>query len=488
MLTELKTVSKHTLIYGFGIVMGKAIGFFMIPLYTHYLSPEEYGLLELVDVTGFIIGYFLVVGIDEAILKYYNEAEKQKEKEEYISTSLIFVILLGFVSLAILLPFKDSFAHYVLGSAEHSNLFAILFLSMCLGSSVGLTKSIIRAQQKSMFFVGVTLFAIFLQVTLNIYFVAYLQIGVKGILYSSLIVSVLFGVALSVYMLRITGVGFDAEKLKKMLKYGMPLVPAGIMAFVLNWSDRYFLRIFVDMEEIGIYSLGYKLGMISTFFVTLPFSFIWGSYIFDVKKKQNAKDIYAKFATYFLLILSFSGLALSSLSYELVTLIADDSYINAYKVIPVIVLSMMFMNANTVFKVGLLIEGRTIQLTIANSIAAVINIPLNILLIPEFGMMGAAYATALSFLVYIAYVLYAAQKCYYINFEYLRIIKIGFTGIMIYSMSLLVDLESTLYSILLKTAIVALFPLILYVINFYHKEELNFCFGKIKSVLDRKAR
>jgi len=487
MLKELKIVSKHTLIYGFGIVLGKAIGFFMIPLYTHYLNPEEYGLLELVDVTGFIFGYFLVVGIDEAIIKFHNETEEQKEKEEYISTSLIFVILLGFVSLAILLPFKDTFAYYVLGSAEHSNLFAILFLSLCLGSSVGLTKSIIRAQQKSMFFVGVTLIAIFLQVTLNIYFVAYLQIGVEGILYSSLIVAVLFGVMLTGYMLRITGLRFNTEKLKEMLKYGIPLVPAGIMAFVLNWSDRYFLRIFVDMEEIGVYSLGYKLGMISTFFITMPFSFIWGSYIFEIKNKHNAKEVYAKIATYFLLMLSFAGLALSSLSYELVTVIADESYIDAYKVIPIIVLSMIFANATTVFKVGLLLEGRTIQLSIANSMAAVINVPLNIMLIPEYGMMGAAYATALSFLIYISYVLYAAQKYYHINFEYLRLAKIGIIIILLYNLSLQVDVESMWYGFLLKTAIVSMFPLLLYVANFYHKEELDFVFSRVKSVFGHKS-
>ena len=81
MLSELKKLSKHTLIYGTGILLGKAIGFFLIPLYTHYLTPRDYGILELLDLTGYIMGEFFGMGLSESILRYYPYYSEEKDKK-----------------------------------------------------------------------------------------------------------------------------------------------------------------------------------------------------------------------------------------------------------------------------------------------------------------------------------------------------------------------------------------------------------------------
>ena len=480
MFSELKKLGKHTIVYGTGILLGKAIGFFLIPLYTHYLTPKDYGILELLDLTGYIIGYFLGLGIDQAILRYYNIAYKKEEKDEFLSTALIFVIFFGAFLICILLPISKTFSRYILGSTQYTHLFSLLFVNLLLGSTLGLAKTILRAQQKSLFFTVISLIYSLIAISLNIYFVAITKIGIKGILYSTMITSMLLSSYLTITILKRSGLRFKTSKLKEMLKYGIPFVPAGIMAFILNWSDRYILRFYCDIETIGLYALGYKMGMIILFLIATPFELIWNAYIFEIQNRPNAKQIYARFATYFLLLLCISGLTISIFARELIVIIASPSYLNAYKVIPLIVLSMIFMCSNCVVRVGLLIKEKSKYLPLANGLAATINLVLNFILIPRHGMMGAALATAISFFVRTVSTLYIAQKLYHIDFEFIRMFKIGLTAIIIFEISSLISTNSLWFSILAKAGILCLFPIILHIFRFLTPEEANFLKNRLR--------
>ena len=480
MLSELKKLSKHTLIYGTGILLGKAIGFFLIPLYTHYLTPKDYGILELLDLTGYIIGYFLGLGINQAILRYYNITNKKEERDEVLSTALIFNIFFGTFLVSVLLPTSKILSRYILGSTQYAYLFSLLFINLLLGSVLGLAKTILRAQQKSLFFTIISLTHTLIAISLNIYFVAIVKIGIKGILYSTLITSILLGSYLTAQILRKCGLKFRVSKLKDMLKYGIPFVPAGISAFILNWSDRYILRLYCNMETIGLYALGYKMGMIIVFLITVPFNLIWNAYIFEVQNRPDAKQIYAHFATYFLFLLFSVGLAISIFARELIVIIADPAYLNAYKVIPLIVLSMVFMCSDNVFQVGLLIKGKSGYLPLTRGLAAIINIILNFLLIPKYGMIGAAFATAISFFICAIAILYAAQKVYYINFEFIRILKISLSAIVIFEISTFVSIDNLWLSIVIKSSILCIFPIILHILKFLTTEEITFLKNRLR--------
>src|SRR5467141_1556910 len=198
-----------------------------------------------------------------------------------------------------------------------------------------------------------------------------------------------------------------------------------MFAFVLNWSDRYFLRLYSSIEAVGIYGLGYKFGMIVVMLVSVPFMFVWNAYMFEIEKQANARQTYARVATYFMLGLCGAGLVISVFSRELIVLMADRAYWGAEQVIPVVVLAMILMCSDNVFQVGLLIQGRTGYLSVAKGIAAAVNLALNVLLIPRYGVMGAAWATAIAFAVYAVSIFLAAQRAYRIDFEEGRLVKLA---------------------------------------------------------------
>ena len=259
-----------------------------------------------------------------------------------------------------------------------------------------------------------------------------------------------------------------------MLAYGIPFIPAGIFAFILNWSDRYFLRIYSDLETIGLYSLGYRMGMIIVMLIANPFTLVWNAYLFEIEKQSTAKQVYARVATYFVLALCSVGLVISIFARELIVIIAQPSYLNAYTVIPLIVLSMIFMCSDNVFQVGLLIRGKSGYIALSRGLAGMVNLGLNFVLIPGYGMLGAALSTAISFFIYAVAIFYFAQRIYYIDFEFSRLLKVALTAFIVFWVSLFVSTDDLRFSIITKLGILCLYPALLFLFKFLEGEETVF--------------
>lgn len=473
MLSEFKKLGKHTIIYSTGIFLGKVAGFLLIPVYTHYLTPKDYGILELLDLTGFFIGEFFGMGLSESILRYYSSYPEEKDKNTIVSTAIIFSFISGTILTIIIFWQSEFLAKAILISDDYAYFICILAINLFLGSLVGIMQSTLRAQQRSVFFMTISLTKTAIALFLNICFVAFFQLGVKGILYSTLITSSLIGIYLSVTVLKWNRLSFQLSRLSQMLKYGLPFLPNGILMFVFNWSDRYILRIYSDMETIGLYALGYRIGMIVVFLVSTPFNLIWRPFVFDTEKKSDSKSIFSRFATYYLLILLAVGLLVATLSKEIITILADPSYLNAYTVIPLIVLSMIFMCSDNVFQIGILLKRKTHYLPFITAIAATANVMLNFLLIPKYNMMGAALATMFSFFIYILSIYLVSQKILAIPFEIRRIGKIFFYAVLLFFFANLFNFHGAFFSLILKgTIVVFSFPLILYFTDFFLAEEI----------------
>ena len=474
MLAELKKLGQHTLIYGFGVLMARAIGFFMIPLYTHYLTPRDYGTLELIDLTGYILGYLMGLGLDQSVVRYFYMYDDPKDRATVVSTAAWFNLLWSALLVAILVPLTQPLSVAIFGSRSYAPLLMLSWASLFVGSIVGLQRSVLRAQLRSLPFMILSLANTLVAVLLNIYFVAVAHIGVRGIIYSGIISSLLVGIYLWIRIVPQVGLRFDPSKLGPMLRFGLPFVPGGIFAFVLNWSDRYFLRLYSSMEAVGLYGLGYKMGMIVAMLVSVPFSLIWNAYIFELEKREHARETYARVATYFIFALIAVALGISVFSRELVMVMADRSYWGAAQVIPVITSAMIFMCSDNVFQVGLLIRGRTGFLSIAKGVAAAFNVVLNVLLIPKYGAMGAAWSTSLSFLLYATGIYLASQRVYPIPFEGSRLVKLGVAAVLVYVPASLLRLESVGLAVLVKAGILLLYPVLLIVMGFLRPEEWRF--------------
>lgn len=473
MLDELKKLLKHSSIYGFGSILCKAVGFVLIPVYTHYLTPIDYGVFELLDLTVTILGILVGMGIGSAILRFYYHYELQEDKYEVISTALITITLAVSITVTLCILGAKEISSLVFGSSQYSYFLQLVLISFFFSTIATIPESFLRAEQKSTIYTSITVGTLILNLSLNIYFVVVLKIGLVGILYASVIMRFLNTIVnLSVCLPKIK-YRVSLAKLKEMLKFGVPLMPASFGIFILNFADRFILKHFSNLEAVGLYSLGYKFAFMISILIISPFGMIWQAQMFEISKKRNAKEIFSKFLTYFSLVVITAAFVLSIFIKDIISLIAPPSFHSAYNVVPIISLGYVFYGFYYFFQVGILLKKKTKFLGFTVLLSALSNIILNILLIPIFGAMGAAIATSLSFLFMSASTYIFSQRLYQINYEFKRILKILVVATFLFILLLFLDTGSLLANILLRILFVIGFYLILYIAKFFKHEEIK---------------
>jgi O-antigen/teichoic acid export membrane protein len=244
-----------------------------------------------------------------------------------------------------------------------------------------------------------------------------------------------------------------------MLSYGLPLVPWGLNMYVLTFSDRFFLRHFGTLADVGVYALGYKLAMVVTLLVTGPFAMLWQWHQFELAKHEDAKTIYARIQIYIMLASVFVGLGIALMAKDLLRVISPPSYWSGARIVPLIVMCYVLENVRSVVTSGILVQQATRKLMGISFIVIASNLLLNYLLISRFLAMGAAIATLLSYGLNLGLCYRAAQRVYQVHYEYGRNAIVLGSATAIYLASQWVDLP-LLASTLMNCSFLLLFVLV----------------------------
>ena len=425
MLADFKTLLKHSLIYGAGVALGKAVGFVMVPVYTRCLNPSEYGTLEMLSRSGELVALVSALGFVSALPRFYFDYATPRDQHRVVSTGLLFTRGRALAVAAVLMPLGRWLSVVILGTPEGALLCRLLLVSVVFDMGTLIPLTYLRIQQRSGLYTVANLCRLAAAVGLNIYLIAVLRMGVAGAIWSMLAVAVGVALVLSGWTLRRTGVGFDLGMAKAMLRYGLPLIPASLCLLTIQASDRFFLRGLTSLSEVGIYALGYKFAMMLGVLVTGPLMLIWTTYIFEIAKRPQAPAIYARALTYYALAAVAFALPLCLFGRELLALVATPHYLAAYRVIPLVALGFGFLGCASVMEVGIYLRRRT-GVRLGNmATAAAANLGLNWLLVPRLGGMGAAWAAmgALGLLAVLTYV--TCRRLYPVPYELGRLARLA---------------------------------------------------------------
>ena len=168
MFSILKNLAKHSILYGLSDILSRAIGFVLIPLYTHYLTPSDYGTLELLDLTSYIIGLFLAMGIAQSVVRFYYEFESKEKRHQVISVALISLWIVSAIVLAILFFNSRFISNLVFKSGDYYHMFNIIFITMVVGLSNEIPLTVLRIEEKSGLYVIISISKLTISLTLNI--------------------------------------------------------------------------------------------------------------------------------------------------------------------------------------------------------------------------------------------------------------------------------------------------------------------------------
>lgn len=399
--SHLRSTLKHGSIYTIGLVLSRIISFVMIPIYTRVLTPADYGVLEVLSLTTDVISMLAGMGIGTAVTRYYFFYDDQKDRNAVVSSAAF--VVLGVFSLIALIGaiVAAPLAELLLGPGASVNLVRLALLNLAIGASLEIPIVLLRAQQRSTTTVTVGLVRLLIGLGLNILLVVVLRLGVAGILISSITASAIVSGVLLWRMFREVGTRVSGAILRRMLAFGAPLVIWNLGSFVLHFSDRYFLRAYVSLEAVGIYSLSYKLAMLVAMFISGPFHDIWTPKLLQIDRSEGtrAPAILGEILAHYNLLLVTAALGLALFSRDVIELATGPDFHTAAKQVPLLALAMVFFGYRGTTMPGAVIRERSDLIARGTAIAGVAALALNMLLIPRWGVTGASLATLLSFVL-----------------------------------------------------------------------------------------
>jgi O-antigen/teichoic acid export membrane protein len=257
-----------------------------------------------------------------------------------------------------------------------------------------------------------------------------------------------------------------------------------LASFVLELSNRFFLKHYASMEDVGLYSLGYRFGEI-IFFVVTAIQLAWPQFVFSNRRSERAPELYAYATTYYMAGLLFLVLGLSVLAPEVIRVMATPAFHGAAVVVPLIALSGLFRGLYAVGTVGILLRKRPIVRSVALIVAALVNVGLNYLLIPRYGMMGAAWATLIAFVVQTIILVTVSLRYYPIPYQWGRVALLFIAAGGVYAACSFLPPASEMMTVVFKLGLLASFPIVLWLLRFFESTELDYAQQLATSLLRR---
>jgi O-antigen/teichoic acid export membrane protein len=402
---------RHAVVYGIGSLGSGAAHLVLLPLYAHLLGAEEYGEFTIAQTFFSFVLLFSILGLDSAVIRYYYKYVNDEDRRGVVSTALWVLSLTAFVVLVAGILVRIPLSRLVFGSPAGSRLIAIVFVGVGVSAVLRVPLIYLRATARSKEYVALNLARLAGIVIATFLLVAVLRRGIEGALWAMVLgPGLVLAFALPMLWRRV-GASLRTREIGPMLRFGLPFVPAGLALWVLTLVDRYYLERLVDFREVGLYSLGYQIGM-AIVLVLMAFQLAWPQYAFSVAGRADAPRLYASVLRLYAFILVSIAFLISLFSRQIVALIAPPEFLSAAAVVPIILASYVCYGGYLIFSVGIMLAERTsLNMAVAGG-AALLNLVLNALFIPRYGMMGAAWTTLASYAV-LAAGMYAISQRYY---------------------------------------------------------------------------
>ncbi|RPI77990.1 MAG: hypothetical protein EHM45_07195 [Desulfobacteraceae bacterium] len=484
MITYLKNTAKHTLIFSLSSILSKAIGFFLLPIYTRYLNPTDYGILEILSLLLNVSIFFITQGLPSALFRSYSYeyVDDEKMRKQAVSTSILYVSIVGFIFSASFYLSAGYINKVIYGTKNYTHLIQMIAITAFIVTSSHIPSALLRAKLKSIQLSISSIVYLLLNISLNLYFILILKIGLKGLIYGNLISAFLFSLILFMLVSKDISRTFSFKILKKMLIYGLPLVPAGLALFLMNGSDRFFLQYFSTSHEVGLYGVGYKISAIISFIIFEPFLLVWPSIYFQAATESNGPDFFSRFLTIFFLIVSFASLGAILLSKPVIMLITPQEFWGASAICTWLILGFALNGLSNVLNVGIYIKQKTQLITVITIISTITNLILNFILIPSYGIMGASISTFISFLIMSILSYLFNQRVYPIHYPWVKIVKNILIFIICLSGSCFITVEGLYRGLIKAIIILSIFSVSILLSGYFSRDEIN----RVTALVKRK--
>jgi O-antigen/teichoic acid export membrane protein len=419
--SHIKNTFKHALIYGGAGLIGKAIGFIMLPIYAHQLQAEGYGVIGMIDTVLSFMTLLIGYGISGAMSRFYYETNDAKLRDVTVSTTIL--LMFGLV-VGVTLPtlaFSKLIAWVAFGNKEWGHYIVLALLSFMASMTAKNAENYLLIRQRSIFLSTVTLIRLVFQLSLNIYFIVILELGVLGYLYSSLIDAVAYSIFMHTIAFRRVGMAFDTKIARKVLAFSLPLLPGYVAMFLRGNADRVILRTYLGLAAVGVFEMLFKFATLLGYLVVEPFSKIWEVKRFEVCDQEDGPEILSKVFTYHMASMMLLALLFSLEIPIILKLMTPEEFWLSGFIVYFAVLSRVFNGAYYHLFFGLLYAKKTWKISVIQWATAIGSLAITIPLIHGYKLLGAVIASYLSGVLQCTIGFFMARRYYKVPYEWAKI-------------------------------------------------------------------
>ena len=463
-------------IYSVGGLLQRLTAFILIPVYTYFLTTKDYGIIGLMGVT-ITFASLIISSTVGGFQRHYYAPEYADRRKELTFNCLIFAIGPSIICAALFYSGSYLFAKLILGDPTFNYIIKIYAFILISEPVMQLFFTLLRLQEK----VKAVLVLNFSQILLSAFFTIYLLVVKKmGIL--ALIYGRLFGnyaiLLISIpFFIKNIKPKYDFKMIWPSMRYGYASFFAGFSQFVIQSADRYILRIYSALGTVGLYSFGYNFAGALATLIVMPLKGTFEPMAYKMENKpEELREFTSRACIYYYIIALFLCLVLSMFIKEILRImVRKKEFMDAWPIVPIIAYSYVLHGLGIFFSWGMVMRKKGFLASMVFAAAAVTNIGFNFLLIPHYGIMGAAFATLISYIVWNILKVHYSAKLYDLHFDLWRLGHISIVGIGLYLGSLFIANTRVLaINIILKFIILLLYPVLLFITGFFIPTEKTY--------------
>jgi len=429
---KIRDLSKNMAIYGLGDVAISIVNFFLLGLYVKYLSADDYGVLGLLGSVEVIAKVVFRFGLDGSFMRFFYDCETDADRQRLASTIFFFLLALNGVVVLVLLAFAPALAGALFGGREQALALRLVLLNTFLIGFTFFPFHVLRMERRSTTFSLLTLARSVLTVVLRLVLVIGLHMRILGVVLADLAVTLVLMTVLVRWFAPLIRPVFSRQVLRQVLLFGTPRVPHAAAQQVIAVADKPILTRFTSVQDIGVYSMAVSFGLTQKLFLS-AFESAWAPFYYATVREADATRVFRVVTTYGVAVLALltAGLsAIAQLAAKAMThgyLLAPDDprWRDVSVVITWTAIGVFLQGFYLLTSIGLNITKQTQFYPVATLTAAAVNIGLNFLLIPRYGIVGAAWANGAGYAAQAALGFVFSQRFYRVEYEWGRLARIA---------------------------------------------------------------
>ena len=469
------------MIYGAGRAMQKFLTALMLPLFTAFMTKSDYGVLGMVVTVTTFLDVFVTLGFDVAFTRFYFDDKDPRHRSKIITHVFFVDFFYPGILLGVLIAFMPQISSLIMGGPGYTLYFDIGVATLFFTNLSDLPFTLMRLEHRPWTFTSFTLARVLVQVPMAVVFLAVFHLGPKGYLLANLITAILLNLAATPFYVPKLRFLWDSRLMKQMLAFAIPAMFTAISFFFLKLSDRFFLLHYQGKAEVGLYTVANSLAQ-PLYIVGMAFRMAWPQWHYArLNEPEKHKRLVARSSTYFMafnaILLALVGLYLPLV----IHLLLDEDFWSIGPTTFVLTLSVALYNLYFIFWVGANVAKKNRLIPVITLLASAVNVGLNFMLVPVYGMYAAAWTTVIGFGILAVLVFFISNRWYPVPYEWRRLILLGVAaaatlgggwaigwalGVSVYQ-----PLGSLVAGQLAMTPALLVFPLALLAARFFSPEE-----------------